>query len=40
MKIDRVTVEVLETRMALQYVAGGNSVDSNWHVLARHHVRT
>ncbi|MCH7605912.1 MAG: mandelate racemase/muconate lactonizing enzyme family protein [Chloroflexi bacterium] len=35
MKIDRVTVEVLETPVARQYVAGGNSVDSNWHVLAR-----
>ena len=35
MKIERVTVEVLETPVDLQYVAGGNSVGANWHVLAR-----
>lgn len=35
MKIDRVTVEVLETPVDLQYIAAGNSVSSNWHVLSR-----
>lgn len=35
MKIERVSVEVLETPVESQYVAGGNQVDSNWHVLAR-----
>jgi L-alanine-DL-glutamate epimerase-like enolase superfamily enzyme len=35
MKIDRVTVEVLETPVELQYIAAGNSVNSNWHVLSR-----
>lgn len=35
MKIERVTVEVLETPVALQYTAAGNSVASNWHVLSR-----
>ena len=35
MKIQKVTVEVLETPVALEYVAAGNSVESNWHVLAR-----
>ena len=35
MKIERVTVEVLETPVDLQYVAGGNSVGANWHVLTR-----
>ena len=35
MKIERVTVEVLETPVDLQYVAGGSSVGANWHVLAR-----
>ena len=35
MKIQKVTVEVLETPVALEYVAAGNSVESNWHVLAK-----
>ena len=35
MKIDRVTVEVLETPVELQYAAAGHSVSSNWHVLSR-----
>ena len=35
MKITRVTVEVLETPVDLQYVAAGHSVSSNWHVLSR-----
>jgi hypothetical protein len=35
MKIERVTVEVLETPVDLQYVAAGNAVSSNWHVLSR-----
>jgi L-talarate/galactarate dehydratase len=35
MKIERVTVEVLETPVELQYVAAGYSVNSNWHVLSR-----
>ena len=35
MKIDNVTVEVLETPVELQYVAAGYSVNSNWHVLSR-----
>ena len=35
MKIERVTVEVLETPVDLQYVAAGNAVNSNYHVLAR-----
>jgi L-alanine-DL-glutamate epimerase-like enolase superfamily enzyme len=35
MKIDRVTVEVLETPVDLQYIAAGNAVSSNWHVLSR-----
>ena len=35
MKIQRVTVEVLETPLAAHYTAGGNSVGSNWHILAR-----
>ena len=34
-KITRVTVEVLETPVSLQYVAAGNAVNSNWHVLSR-----
>lgn len=35
MKIDRVTVEVLETPVDLKYIAAGNAVSSNWHVLSR-----
>jgi L-alanine-DL-glutamate epimerase-like enolase superfamily enzyme len=35
MQIERVTVEVLETPVSSQYVAGGNAVNSNWHVLSR-----
>ena len=35
MKITRVSVEVLETPVTLEYVAAGNAVSSNWHVLAR-----
>jgi L-talarate/galactarate dehydratase len=35
MKIERVTVEVLETPVEVQYVAAGYSVNSNWHVLSR-----
>jgi len=35
MKIQRVTVEVLETPLSSQYTAGGNAVSSNWHILAR-----
>ena len=35
MKIDRVTVQVLETPVDLQYVAAGNAVSSNYHVLSR-----
>jgi L-talarate/galactarate dehydratase len=35
MKIDNVTVEVLETPVELQYMAAGYSVNSNWHVLSR-----
>jgi L-alanine-DL-glutamate epimerase-like enolase superfamily enzyme len=35
MKISRVTVEVLETPVELTYVAAGNAVGSNWHVLCR-----
>ncbi|MCH7713871.1 MAG: mandelate racemase/muconate lactonizing enzyme family protein [Chloroflexi bacterium] len=35
MKITRVTVEVLETPLNSQYMAGGSSVNSNWHILAR-----
>lgn len=35
MKIQRVTVEVLETPLSSQYSAGGSPVDSNWHILAR-----
>ena len=35
MKIQKVTVEVLETPVTLEYVAAGNSVESNWHVLAK-----
>jgi hypothetical protein len=35
MKIDNVTVEVLETPVELQYVAAGYSVNSNWHILSR-----
>ncbi len=35
MNITRVTVEVLETPVDLQYVAAGHSVSSNWHVLSR-----
>ena len=35
MQIKQVTVEVLETPVDLQYAAGGQSVQSNWHVLSR-----
>lgn len=35
MHITRVTVEVLETPVDLQYVAAGHSVSSNWHALSR-----
>jgi L-alanine-DL-glutamate epimerase-like enolase superfamily enzyme len=35
MQITRVTVEVLATPVKLQYVAAGNAVESNWHVLSR-----
>jgi hypothetical protein len=35
MKVDNVTVEVLETPVELQYMAAGYSVNSNWHVLSR-----
>ena len=35
MKITRVTVEVLETPLNAEYTAAGNSVSSNWHILAR-----
>ena len=35
MRIERVTVEVLETPVDQRYIAGGSSVSSNWHVLSR-----
>jgi L-alanine-DL-glutamate epimerase-like enolase superfamily enzyme len=35
MNIERVTVEVLETRVESAYTAAGNQVSSNFHVLAR-----
>lgn len=35
MNINRVTVEVLETPVDLPYLAAGNAVSSNWHVLSR-----
>lgn len=33
--IQRVSVEVMETPVKLQYVAAGHAVSSNWHVLSR-----
>ena len=35
MKITRVAVDVLRVPVAHPYVAGGRTVDANWHVLAR-----
>jgi L-alanine-DL-glutamate epimerase-like enolase superfamily enzyme len=35
MKIEKITVEVLEIPAAYEYIAGGNAVSSNWHVLVR-----
>src|SRR5438128_11133885 len=35
MKITGVTVNVLKVPVDRPYVAGGRSVDANWHVLAR-----
>ena len=35
MKIQKVTVEVMKTPVALEYVAAGNSVEFNWHVLCK-----
>ena len=35
MRIESVSVQVLETPVSLEYTAAGNDVSSNWHVLAR-----
>ncbi len=35
MRIDSVSIEVLETPVSLEYTAAGHDVASNWHVLAR-----
>ena len=35
MKIERITVEVLETPVGSVYTAAGNQVSSNFHALAR-----
>ncbi|MFQ6028711.1 MAG: mandelate racemase/muconate lactonizing enzyme family protein [Dehalococcoidia bacterium] len=35
MQVSRITVEVLEIPVGYEYIAGGNVVSSNWHVLVR-----
>ena len=35
MKITQVAVDVLRVPVERAYVAGGRTVDANWHVLAR-----